>query len=534
MNNLDTLGHAPIPGDSPVGIDIRETDQFALLQAEYAKLTNPAATEPPNAAIIIQNAALLLGAHGKDLMVAAYLTNGLMRQSGLPGLSQGLRILGDMIEIYWDTMYPSLSRLRGRRNSIQWLTDQTSKYLESTTHEPQPVALYNELKAQVKRVDELLSARDAESPPLFHLNRFLDAIPIVQEAPTSAPDGANINDVQAVAEQSNATTVDATTSQNPAIQNNGTITTPVEMQALASSSDALRALNLCNQRMVEIANVLRSEDSSNPLPYRLTRQAAWNMVNELPTHNNQQTLVPPPASQIKDMIGNAQSSQSWENLIQICENNASISIFWLDLHYLSEQSLAKLGASYDKARAEIMDHVARLLRLLPGLHLLSFNDGTPFADANTRNWISKFPSAHESSALSKHGNSNAKKSELQNALDTAANYVRDGFIGKALESVDQVINSTASAKLRLEARIRLCELMLAQQPAVDVKPFASQMITILRQHDLVNWEPEIAISVLKVAYRAFSRDSSQQALASELINQLASLSAADAYEVSNM
>jgi type VI secretion system protein VasJ len=528
--NIDTLGKSPIPGSAPAGVDIRDTEQFALLQSEYAKLTNPAATEPPNTAIIIANAVELLTNQGKDLMVAAYLSNALMQQNGLTGLNQGLHILGDMIETYWESLYPGLNRLRGRRNSIQWLIDQTNKYLEVTTHEPQPAALISDSKAQVKRIDELLSSRDDESPPLFSINRYLDAVPIIQEVVTPIASGENNNSGQS--QSGNTLTGNNSSIQSssilPATNNAPSL---AETQAVVTGTDALRALSLCNKNMAEIANVLLSEDMSNPLAYRLARQSAWNQVEDLPSHTNQQTLIPPPMPQVRDMISNAISSQSWENLIQICENNISASIFWLDLHYSSDQALAKLGAKYEKARAEVSNEVRRFLNLLPGLHLLTFNDGTPFANPATKQWLSELTEKGSSKSAVKLQGDDANNDNLQAAFDVASQFVREGFLGKALETVDHVINNTASAKLRLKARIRLCALVLEQQPVVDAKPFARPIIATLRHHDLATWEPEIAVDALKVAYAAFAKDNTEAALATELVNQLATLSAANAYEV---
>lgn len=528
--NIDTIGKSPIPGNIPAGLDIRDTEPFALLQAEYAKLTNPAATEPPDTSIIIANAVELLTNQGKDLMVAAYLANALMQQNGLAGLNQGLHIFGDMIETYWESLYPGLNRLRGRRNSIQWLIDQTNKYLEVTTHEPQPVALISDSKAQVKRIDELLSSRDEESPPLFTINRYLDAIPIIQEVVTPIASGENNNSGQSPS----ATT---STDNNSSAQSSSALPNPSQVQqventqSLVTGTDALRALSLCNKQMTEIANVLLSEDMSNPLAYRLVRQSSWNLVEALPSHTNHQTLIPPPMPQVRDMISNAISSQSWENLVQICENNISTSIFWLDLHYTSDQGLEKLGTKYEKARTEISYEIRRLLNQFPGLHLLTFNDGTPFANPATKKWLSELCEEGTSKSAGKLRNGDTNNDSLQTAFDAASQYVREGFLGKALETVDHVINNTASAKLRLKARIRLCAFVLEQQPVVDAKPFARQIIATLRQHDLATWEPEIAVDALKVAYAAFAKDSTEAALAAELVNQLATLSAADAYEV---
>lgn len=44
--DLDSIGKSIINEANPAGFDVRDTEQFSLIQEEYAKLTNPSATTP--------------------------------------------------------------------------------------------------------------------------------------------------------------------------------------------------------------------------------------------------------------------------------------------------------------------------------------------------------------------------------------------------------------------------------------------------------------------------------------------------------
>ncbi|MDU6469214.1 MAG: type VI secretion system domain-containing protein, partial [Enterobacter sp.] len=60
---------------------------------------------------------------------------------------------------------------------------------------------------------------------------------------------------------------------------------------------------------------------------------------------------------------------------------------WLDLQWYIHQALIKSGQ--DVLAYIIIADLKGLLRRLPGLETLAFNDGTPFADEVTLNWINQ-------------------------------------------------------------------------------------------------------------------------------------------------
>ena len=104
----------PISGDKPCGVDPRDGVSFELLKE--ARREEDAASQGdwkrevkvadwPKA---IQLATKILSTEGKDLQVAAWLTEGLVRKHGSAGLRDGLKILRGLHEQYWDSFYPSI------------------------------------------------------------------------------------------------------------------------------------------------------------------------------------------------------------------------------------------------------------------------------------------------------------------------------------------------------------------------------------------------------------------------------------------
>jgi type VI secretion system protein ImpA len=111
---------APIAGDSPAGVDLRasrrSSGSFAMLkQARTAARTaerkaavsdDDAQANRPNWRPVYDIATKMLREESKDLEVAAYLVEGLVRLHGFAGLRDGFRLCRGLIEEYWDELYP--------------------------------------------------------------------------------------------------------------------------------------------------------------------------------------------------------------------------------------------------------------------------------------------------------------------------------------------------------------------------------------------------------------------------------------------
>lgn len=97
----------------PCGEDLEYDPAFAemekLAQAtperQYGDTIIPA--EPPDWRGV-RKAALALFERTRDLRVALYLTQSLLRVDGLAGFADGLALVDGLIERYWDTVYPQL------------------------------------------------------------------------------------------------------------------------------------------------------------------------------------------------------------------------------------------------------------------------------------------------------------------------------------------------------------------------------------------------------------------------------------------
>jgi len=124
---------SPIPGDSPAGADLRKDyspDSLyyrlrdARAEARAAERAADAGTaegsSAPQWVPVRELAVEALSGQTKDLEIAAWLTEGLLRGDGLAGLTAGFQLLAGLAENFWDSFYPEIEEdgLAGRLAAV--------------------------------------------------------------------------------------------------------------------------------------------------------------------------------------------------------------------------------------------------------------------------------------------------------------------------------------------------------------------------------------------------------------------------------
>src|SRR5436305_13798458 len=99
---------APIPGDSPAGKDLRYDPRYD--NVKDARREDP---DLPQGALaterkladwpqVVTLGTQLLAAETKDLQLAVWLTEGLVKREGFGGLTTGLLLLKGLLDQYWE------------------------------------------------------------------------------------------------------------------------------------------------------------------------------------------------------------------------------------------------------------------------------------------------------------------------------------------------------------------------------------------------------------------------------------------------
>ncbi|MDR0786628.1 MAG: type VI secretion system protein TssA, partial [Gemmatimonadota bacterium] len=109
---------SPIAGNSPTGVDLRYDPAYERIREARREDTviatsddDPWKTKNPKVAdwpLTIRLASEALASRSKDLQVAVWLTEALLRQEGFSAFGDGLNLLIGLLDNFWEGLFPEL------------------------------------------------------------------------------------------------------------------------------------------------------------------------------------------------------------------------------------------------------------------------------------------------------------------------------------------------------------------------------------------------------------------------------------------
>ena len=119
---------SPISEDNPCGESLRwdpAWDELSQLRKTRKDPLDSSADTEADWRQVMSLSSELLATRTKDLLVAGWLTEALVREQGFAGLRDGLRLIHQLIEQYWDGLFPQIEDgdLSLRASPLVWLTE---------------------------------------------------------------------------------------------------------------------------------------------------------------------------------------------------------------------------------------------------------------------------------------------------------------------------------------------------------------------------------------------------------------------------
>lgn len=534
---------APIGTDTIAGTDARDTETYETVAAEMEKLTSLSGNGPVDWGKVAQLGETILTTQSKDFMMAAWLSEAWLQREGLSGLSAGLQLHAGLVHQYWETGFPSLKRIRGRRNALQWWLDRVAQWLENHQPDPVPASEHQVLVKAVTDLDTGLAEKDPESPPLAGLIRQIKALDVLAspelavETPANTTTGLDPQETDPAsaaftasgpgAEHTGATPAQAVPSSNqhanPGVTNSGQNPSAASNTAVpgvaagsikntsaahssipqntltlatvpATVTDVIKALEPAAHYLGQIGTALRGIDRFNPLVIEISRFAARCTLTSLPPAQGAATSLVAPPVPILDAFSRIAQSDNPEGLIEFCESRISAFPFWLDLDHESARGFSLLGDQGAAMRRAVIKNALTFTERLPGVENLCFSDGTPFASEATLRWLEKCR------AETRGGTVSTDPFDL--TCQKASESLEAGHHDEAFTAWQHLISHTSSARNRFRARLELVELLLSTRSAVNALPFIDPLINECVERDLAGWEPDLAAHAWQLKVRA--------------------------------
>jgi type VI secretion system protein VasJ len=502
--DLLALGKQPISPDKPAGADVRYDPAYDELQSEVDKLSSPAAG-PVDWEKVGRFASDILMNKSKDLLVASYLAVALIHTRRNDGFSVGLKLYLELMERFWEELYPQKIRMRGRVRALEWWLEKTEaalRQVQGLIFTPEQLAL---IKENLDRLEKFLGEHLENAPTLSAVRDYFNAISTgatekeETQAPARAPtETAEGKPASAALQQREPQNLDSA-------------------RGITSPQEAGKALSDGLLKISSASFYLWQQDPASPQAYRLTRKTSWYAVDELPPASDGQTRIAPPPAQVKNLLFELRDNGDAEALLQAAETRQPQYIFWIDLNRLVAEALARLGSRFDRARQAVCQETAFLLERLPGLEVLSFSDGSPFATPDTRNWLKGIafrasPTAHSPLPASEENSAPGpgKEEVIATKIAELRQMMHRGQLIEALEVVQGKLRDSPSLRENLLWRLSLCQMLVDVGKARLALPHLEQVLRDIAGHGLELYDPGLAMRGLKLAWLAFEGQSEQR------------------------
>lgn len=528
---VNSLGIEPIHPDQPVGSDVRYEPEYEQLQTEIGKLSSPSASGGVDWKKVSDLAAGILDKKCKDLLVASYLAVAQVHIRRIDGLADGLKIIHDLIAHYWSDLYPPKKRLRGRLAAIEWWIEQTETAMKGMKSQPVEVKTVEAIHHTLEQIDSLLTEHLPEPPLLRPIQRVLEEIPS-EPAAQPEPDAAPVGERSQPEKPPEPRPAAPPERDKPAPAADAP-------QELATEQDAHKLIVQGLQKVRQAAAFLLERAPMNPEAYRHRRIAAWSLVSKPPAETNGQTRIPPPPPQVVQTLLNHSANGNWNALIAHAEQRLSQFIFWFDLNRFSVEALAALGDEYQNAREVVCRETAFFLNRFPTLADLTFGDGTPFADSETRQWlddiaIGAHPIDATTDTVPESVNAAGTTDQVADTMSKALALAKKKKLSDAVQLLQSELKNCGSQKEALRWRLEMCRMLIRSNRTDMALPHLELILKDIDIYRLQRWDPRLALEGLKLVWTAFAKHADKEVKrnADAVFSQIVKLDPAEALKLS--
>ncbi|MXN79588.1 type VI secretion system protein TssA [Burkholderia sp. 4701] len=338
----------PFPGGNGTGRDPGYEDAFFELKDEATKLSGI------DDGLIVRSCEQLLKEAGKDLRLAGYYAGARLRQDGPAGFADGLELAAALVDRFGEAVLPE--RAEAKKGALDMLA--------------------------TARMIELLDSRGEFASA--DLERALAALDVLMTHTEAWPAAARpnlqslISRFEGKEEPARSVAPDSIPVPTPAPG-------PGSSAGISSTRDLL-------EQARTMAAWLREQENGYLPSTRLVRSVRWDTVHEVPPADAaSRTRVAPPRGELRQQFKRLVLQKQWHELLERVEGAfmEGANHFWFDLQYFQHVALDHVGAPYSAWRDLLRADFALFLERLPGIERLAFNDGTPFADDTTLEWIAR-------------------------------------------------------------------------------------------------------------------------------------------------
>jgi len=583
----------PIEGDNPSGQNLRYSPVFdKIKEARRADDDAPQGDWQRERKVadykaVVKLAGETLAAKTKDLQLAAWLAEALLRTEGFSGLRQSLDLTRNLIATFWDTLYPEIDDgdLELRAAPVEWMGTTLDDALRKTAitrggynsyqlKESRTVGYEadadNEQKQEARAkaiADGKVTAddfdKDVAATPTAQLEAAVAALAGCQEsveslqalceekfgslAPAFAPLKTAIEEVlhpvklilkkrleaegRAPAEEAEP---EATVEYVAQDVSEGV--TPAPRKRAAAGLDPVD-LDDVTARLAAVARFLRQQDPYSPGPYLLLRGYRWG---ELRGNQDQTTLLPPP-TEIRQSVKRLAIEANWAELLETAESAMAqpCGRAWLDLQRYVVKAAEESG--YAAIALAVRSELRALLADFPAAPSWTLMDDTPTANAETQAWLKQVAQAETQAAVEASGPvfDEAPPASVvavgepipPDTFTLAMEAARSGRASDAIQMLAEEIPRQHSGRARFQRKLQLAQICMMTGHEEVARPILEELALSIDSHNLEDWEAaDVVAHPLAMLHRCLAKAGGDDELKKKLYARISRLDPVRALE----
>lgn len=532
----------PLPESNPRGENLRyasvydkikearQEDEDDSPQGEWQRQRKKA-----DLSAVLKLAGDALATKSKDLQLAVWFCEGLLRREGFSALPECIFLLHELQLRFWDILYPELEdgspefratpqewfasrcdyllrRIPIAGKSFDWLKYKESRTIpyENDLREDKDKARREEAVAEHKPLPEEFDSAFNNTPKSFYVAACTD-LETATEALVSleafcdekygkvAPTFGKLRNIINELKQG----IDGLLKKKRELEPDQASTAVAEIEStLAEASVA--GQHESAQAIAEppksadpeeifaiigrLAAHMRKTDPSAVAAYLLSRSARWGELRSS-GDSLDPSLPAAPSTDLRQNLKRFSNDGNWEELLNATEA-AMVSPCgraWLDLQRYAWTACSQLGY-YAAARA-ICSELRALLRDFPSLPSAALADDTPAANPETRAWIeqnildpqpepSPVFAAPQPAALNGHADH----------YQEAAQLARSGRMVEAMELLGRPTGESDSGREKFLRHLRVSQLCLSTGHFTIAYPILQDLFAEMHRRELLDWE----------------------------------------------
>jgi type VI secretion system protein ImpA len=577
----------PIPGDNPAGADLRYDPIYDKIKEARREDDDAPQGEWQHARkvadwpLVIKLAGEALATRTKDLQLAAWLGEAVLRREGFGAFRASLDVTRGLIEQFWDHVYPEIEDgdLEMRAAPLEWMGLKLDipvksaalnraghsyfQYFEARSIGTEQEAA-DDAGKRAKREEALAAKKPtieefdkafAETPKAFVKQLVSDLAATTESLQAldtlardkfgdSSPSFLKLRDVLVEEQRVVGQLLAKKLEQDP---------DPIEAApaaaasglgdgaaggALGGAGDGARILsaepvdrNDAASRVISAARFLRRTEPLSPASYLTLRALRWGELRAAGSTPDPK-LLDAPTTQVRTQLRGLMLDSAWDQLLETSETvmGSPVGRGWLDLQRYTLTACQALGEDYAIVAAAIRSELRSLLGAIPSLPQMALMDDMPTATGPTLQWlrdekiIGGEDDVADEAAAPALVSGEALAREGSAGLERAATEVRAGRPEKAIELLMRALDREKTHRGRFLRQAELARIMVDAGFVQLAQPILQELMADIEAHKLEEWEAgNLVARPMALMYRCLEKLDGDSSARHDLYTRIARL-----------